>query len=115
MVKYPDDRLDAVFHALADPTRRAIIGMLARRELSIGEMVPAFPMSFVAVSKHIKTLERAGIVVRDVRGRNHVCRLDAEALKTASLWLAAYERFWTVGLDTLEEVLKEMKEETRKP
>lgn len=111
MVKCGADRLDAVFHALADPTRRAIIGMLAEREHSIGELVPAFPISFVAVSNHVRTLERAGLVRREVRGRYHVCRLDAAALRAAYRWLGAYERFWNERLDALEEVLEEMRRE----
>jgi DNA-binding transcriptional ArsR family regulator len=111
MVK-SNEALDAVFQALADPTRRAIVGMLAERERSIGEMVPSFPMSFVAVSKHIKTLERAGLIQREVRGSTHMCRLNPAALIAAHRWLAAYERFWSTRLDALDEVLEEMKIET---
>ncbi|MCO6405482.1 ArsR/SmtB family transcription factor [Aurantimonas endophytica] len=113
MVKSFDGGLDAIFHALADPTRREILAMLSVSELSIGEMVPAFPISFVAVSKHIKALERAGLVRREVRGRNHVCSLDPVALRTASRWLAAYERFWNERLVALEDVLEEMKSQER--
>ena len=109
MVKCTDGNLDAVFHALADPKRRAVIQMLAQREHSIGELVPSFQISFVAVSNHVKTLERAGLVVREVRGRFHVCKLNAEALNVAYQWLGAYERFWSDRLDALEEVLEEMK------
>jgi DNA-binding transcriptional ArsR family regulator len=113
MVKYSDAAaLDAAFHALADPTRRAIVGMLRQREHSIGEMVPSFPISFVAVSKHIKTLERAGLVIREIRGRNHICRLEPQALAAAHRWLGTYERFWNERLDALEGVLEEMKEES---
>jgi DNA-binding transcriptional ArsR family regulator len=110
MVKRTDGTLDTVFHALADPTRRAIIGMLAEQEHSISEMVASFPISFVAVSKHIKTLERAGLVIREVRGRNHVCKLDVGALSTAYRWLSTYESFWSDSLDALEDVLEEMKD-----
>jgi DNA-binding transcriptional ArsR family regulator len=112
MVKHADDSLDAVFHALSDPTRRAIIGMLARREHSIGELVPSFPMSFVAVSNHVKALERAGLILREIRGRHHVCRLNAEALSAAYRWLGAYERFWDERLDALEEVVREMRQDS---
>lgn len=113
MVKYRDEPLSEVFHALADPTRRAIIGMLAQREHSIGELVPSFPTSFVAVSNHVRTLERAGLVAREIRGRYHICKLRTQALRDAHLWLRAYERFWNDRLDVLEDVLEEMKADRR--
>ncbi|MFC7397532.1 ArsR/SmtB family transcription factor [Chelatococcus sp. GCM10030263] len=111
MIKYRDDALDAVFHALADPTRRAIIRMLAQREHSIGELVPSFPISFVAVSNHVKALEKAGLIRREIKGRHHICKLDGAGLNAAYRWLAAYERFWNESLDALEEVLEDMKKE----
>ncbi|MDP4021604.1 metalloregulator ArsR/SmtB family transcription factor [Methylobacterium sp. NEAU 140] len=111
MVDRSDQRLDAIFHALADPTRRAILGMLAQREHAIGELAPAFPISGVAVSKHVRTLEAAGLVTRRVRGRSHLCRLDPVALLEAHRWLGGYQRFWSERLDALEALLEEMKRE----
>ena len=75
--------LDAVFHALADPTRRAMLGQLAERELTIGELATPFSMSFAGASKHVRVLENAGLVTRTIRGRSHLCRLQAERLAEA--------------------------------
>ncbi|CFX30257.1 Transcriptional regulator, ArsR family [Candidatus Filomicrobium marinum] len=100
------DRLNCVFHALSDPTRREIVSLLAVRPYSITELVPPFSMSLSAISKHVKSLERAGIVYREVRGRNHICTLNADALNEAYTWLSGYERFWNQRLDALEEVLR---------
>ena len=99
--------LDDVFHALSDPTRRAIVGRLARGECSIGELVEPGRMSFVAVSKHVRTLERAGLIRREVQGRRHVCRLDADALGEAWRWLGVYERYWNERLDALEALIED--------
>jgi DNA-binding transcriptional ArsR family regulator len=109
MIKYQDETLDAVFHALADPSRRAILRMLAKRECSIGELVPSFPISFVAVSNHMKVLEQAGLVIRRKQGRHQMCSLDRRGLDAARSWLEAHERFWTERLDALEDVVAEMK------
>lgn len=99
--------LDAVFHALADPTRRAMLGHLAERELTIGELATPFRMSFAGASKHVRVLESAGLVKRRVRGRTHLCRLDAARLAEANAWLGRYERFWSARLDALEALLLE--------
>lgn len=107
MVKQSETRLDGIFHALADPTRRAIVRRLVQSECSIGELGAPFEMSFVAVSKHVKVLERAQLVKRRVRGRTHLCRLDARALAEAHRWLGAYERFWNESLDALEALIAE--------
>jgi DNA-binding transcriptional ArsR family regulator len=115
MVDLPDATLDALFHALADPTRRAIVRMLADKPLKLAELAPAFPMSSVAVSKHVRTLEAAGLVTRQVRGRSHLCRLEPMALMEAHRWLQAYEVFWTARLDALEDLLAEMKREAGPP
>lgn len=112
MVQSSDPTLDALFHALADPTRRAIVRMLAERPHGLSELAPVFPMSSVAVSKHVRTLEAAGLVTRQVRGRSHLCRLEPMALLEAHRWLQAYEVFWTERLDALEGLLTEMKRET---
>jgi DNA-binding transcriptional ArsR family regulator len=97
--------LDAVFHALADPTRRAMLRRLSAQERSVGELAMPFRMSLAAASKHVKVLERSGLVRRTVRGRMHICRLDPDRLAGAHAWLGFYERFWTERLDALEREL----------
>lgn len=97
--------LDGVFRALADPTRRAILRRLAEGEQTVGSLSAPFSMSLAAVSKHCKTLERAGLVQRSVRGREHRLRLRPEALAPAREWLAFYERFWVERLDALGDML----------
>jgi len=109
MIKYRDETLDAVFHALSDPSRRAILRMLAERERSIGELVPSFPISFVAVSNHVKALEQAGLVIRRKQGRQQMCSLEPRGLDARRSWLDAHERFWTERLDALDAVVSEMK------
>ena len=99
--------LDAVFHALADPTRRAMLGSLAERELTIGELATPHRMSFAGASKHVRVLENAGLVTRTIRGRTHLCRLKAARLAEADAWLRRYERFWSDNLDRLEALLRE--------
>ena len=100
------ERLDAVFHALADPTRRAMLRRLADEEVSVGDLAAPFEMSLAAASKHIKALERAGLVGRTVQGRTHLCRLEPAAMSDAHDWLTFYERFWTSRLDVLEALLR---------
>jgi DNA-binding transcriptional ArsR family regulator len=109
MIKCQDAALDAVFHALADPNRRAILRMLTERERSIGELVPSFPISFVAVSNHMKVLEQAGLVIRRKRGRHQMCSLDRQGFDAAKEWLETHGRFWSERLDALEAVVAEMK------
>lgn len=106
MVDYHSERLDALFQALADPTRRAMLRRLAEGERNVGELAGPFDMTLAAASKHIKALERAGLVRREVRGRIHVCRLDAEPLHGGFEWLRHYERFWNQRLDDLEALLR---------
>ncbi|MDI6024830.1 metalloregulator ArsR/SmtB family transcription factor [Corticibacterium sp. UT-5YL-CI-8] len=106
MVEQPA-HLDAVFHALSDPTRRAMLGHLAERERTIGELATPFRMTLAGASKHVRVLERAGLVTRMIRGRTHLCRLHAERLAEADAWLKHYERFWNNSLDTLEDLLRE--------
>lgn len=98
--------LDAVFQALTDPTRRAMLRSLAAGERNIGELAAPFDMSLAAASKHVKVLERAGLVRRVVRGRTHVCRLDPAPLAAADEWLRFYEQFWNRKLDALDALLK---------
>ena len=107
MVKHSIARLDAVFRALADPTRRRIIGTLARGPRTIGQLSRPFPISLAAVSKHVKVLERARLVRRQVRGREHQCSLDPVGLVVARDWIQYHERFWNERLDALEALLDE--------
>lgn len=104
MVEY-NLALDAVFHALSDTTRREMLRELSRGERKIGELAAPFTMSLAAASKHVKVLERAGLVSRTVQGRNHLCRLEPAALARADAWLAAYRDFWNQRLDALETAL----------
>jgi DNA-binding transcriptional ArsR family regulator len=102
MVKSTAGALDLTFGALADPTRRAILGRLTAGPCTVGELAAPLPMSLVAASKHISVLERAGLVTRTRDGRNQICRLHPAALAEASGWLDGYRRFWTAQLDALE-------------
>ena len=106
MVEYDSDTLDTIFHALGDATRRAMLGELAAGARTVGELAEPFAMSLAAASKHIKVLENAGMVRRDVRGRTHVCSLDPMPLIGADQWIGMYRRFWTGRLDTLEQLLR---------
>jgi DNA-binding transcriptional ArsR family regulator len=117
MVESNSDRLDAVFRALADPTRRAMVRNLARQPHSVGELAEPFEISLAAASKHIKVLEGAGLVQRDVQGRTHVCRLDARPLHAGMEWMRHYEQFWNQRLDALEDLLRaeDRDDATRKP
>lgn len=94
--------LDQVFHALADPTRRAILNRLTVGEATISRLYEPSPLSFAAVSKHVGVLERAGLVTREARGRERVCRMNPAALKDARTWLEFHEHFWTDRLDALD-------------
>ena len=98
--------MNEVFHALAHDVRREMLGRLAVGELTVGGLAEPFDMSLEAASKHVKVLERAGLVRRTVRGRRHVCRLEARPLAAAAAWLRFYEHFWPARLDALEAVLK---------
>jgi DNA-binding transcriptional ArsR family regulator len=104
-------RLDRVYGAIADPTRRAILGILAGGEVNVGTLAGRFPISFNGVSKHVKVLEQAGLVRRKVRGREHWLRLHPEPLGDASRWLEHYREFWETRLDALEDFLVKRKRE----
>lgn len=110
-----DARLDTVFRALSDTTRRRMLRSLSRGECSIGELAEPFDMSLAAASKHVKTLERAGLVQREVRGRVHLCRLHPQPLAVASDWLKQYEHFWSTSLDKLEDLLRRESVAAAKP
>jgi DNA-binding transcriptional ArsR family regulator len=99
-------QLDAVFHALADGTRREMLRRLAAGERTISELVEPFDMSFAAASKHIRVLEDAGLVRRSIRGRTHHCRLRPKPLASAQAWLAFYQRFWNQRLDALGDLFR---------
>ncbi len=107
MINYQMHDLDSVFHALADPTRRAIIGALAEGPKTVGEISRPFDISLPAVSKHLKVLERARLVTREVRGREHHCRLNAKSLADAHDWLSFYSGFWEQRLDALDALLRD--------
>jgi DNA-binding transcriptional ArsR family regulator len=105
------DVLDATFAALADPTRRAIIARLARGEASVTELAEPFAMSQPAISKHLKVLERAGLVTRRRDAQRRPCRLEAGALRQATEWLDAYRRFWAEQYERLDDLLAELQQE----
>ena len=104
----PADRLSNVFSALADPTRRAILGRLASGEVSVKELAEPFEMTLPAVSKHLKVLERAGLVARGRDAQWRPVRLEAGPLKEVSDWVGKYRRFWEQSLDRLDDYLKEL-------
>jgi len=106
MVKYQAN-LDATFSALADSTRRAILARLARGERSVTALAEPFDMSLPAISKHLRVLERAGLLARRKEGRVHHCRLVTRPLKDAEEWIARYRQFWDQRLDALAEYLEE--------
>jgi DNA-binding transcriptional ArsR family regulator len=110
-----EHQLDTVFHALADPTRRAMLRNLAGGERAVGELAAPFAMSFAAASKHVKVLEQAGLVRRRIAGRSHLCRIEAAPLAAADAWLRFYERFWTTRLDAMEALLAERTPKERNP
>jgi DNA-binding transcriptional ArsR family regulator len=103
-----NDRLSATFQALADPTRRAILARLALGETSVTELSEPFAMSMPAVSKHLKVLERAGLITRGREAQWRPCRIEPQALKNVDEWLERYRRFWEASLDRLDEYLKEL-------
>lgn len=105
MVEQQTDALSTVFRALGDPTRRAMLSRLSTGEQSVGELAAPFRMSLAAASKHVKVLERAGLLRRTVQGRTHRCRLDAARLADVQEWLAFYQRFWPERLDALDALL----------
>lgn len=106
MVEQRQHKLDSIFHALADPTRRKMLRSLSAQEHTVSELAAPFTMSLAAASKHVKVLERAGLVRRAVRGRIHTCRLVPQPLAEAQKWLRFYERFWNERLDALENLFK---------
>jgi len=107
---YPGPRdLDAVFAALADPTRRAILSRLARGEASVNEIAAPFAMSQPAISKHLKVLEQAGLIERDVDRQRRPARLKAEPMAAAVRWLEEFRQFWSASFDQLDGLLQTLK------
>jgi DNA-binding transcriptional ArsR family regulator len=104
------DRLSTTFAALADPTRRAILARLALGETSVGELAQPFDMSLPAVSKHLKVLERAGLIARGREAQWRPCRIEARALKDVDDWLERYRSFWAESFDRLDDYLREVQE-----
>ena len=108
MVNYnrASGRLDRVFSALSDPTRRAIVVRLARGSATVGELAAPFRMTLPAVTKHIKVLERAGLLSREIEGRVHRCSLSGEPMAEASAWIERHRAFWAAQLDSLSDYFK---------
>src|SRR5436853_511076 len=110
----PSDRLSATFSALADPTRRAILARLALGETTVSELGEPFDMSGPAVSKHLKVLERAGLITRGREAQWRPCKLEPLALKTVDEWIGEYRRLWEERFDRLEAYLKELQAKDKK-
>jgi DNA-binding transcriptional ArsR family regulator len=108
------DRLSATFAALADPTRRAILARLASGETSVTELAEPFDMSLPAVSKHLKVLERAGLILRGREAQWRPCRIEPRALKEVDDWLDRYRRFWEQSFDRLDDYLRELQAKEKK-
>src|ERR1700681_2622964 len=108
------DPLSATFSALADPTRRAILARLASGEISVTKLAEPFEMSMPAISKHLKVLERAGLIARGREAQWRPCRLHAGPLKNVADWTENYRRFWTESFDRLDNYLQELKEKEKR-
>ncbi len=108
------DRLSTTLAALADPTRRAILARLAQGESSVGELAKPFPMSGPAISKHLKVLERAGLIARGRSAQWRPCRLQGAPLKDVAEWLEQYRRFWDESLDRLDAYLQGLQTKEKK-
>ncbi len=109
MVEHQNTNLDRTYAALSDPTRRAILSRLMQHEARVTALAEPFDMSFNAVSKHVRVLERAGLVRREIRGREHYLSLDATPLMEASEWIDTYRAFWDKRLGHLESFLRRNK------
>jgi DNA-binding transcriptional ArsR family regulator len=111
----PSDRLDATFAALAEPTRRAILARLATGEASVTELAQPFAMSQPAISKHLKVLERAGLISRRHDAQRRPCRIQARPLADANGWLERYRQFWEASFARLDALLEGLQAEEKKP
>ncbi len=105
MVKH-NTQLDLTFSALSDPTRRAILSRLSEGDVSVGELAQPFEISLPAVSKHLRVLQRAGLLAQDPQGRVRRCKLQAAPMREAAEWVQRYRRFWTRQLDALAEFVE---------
>ena len=101
-----EERLDTIFRALADPTRRGMLARLALGDKSIGELAEPFAMTFAGASKHVKVLEEAGLIARRKQGRTHLISIDAKPLEEAERWMRQWEKFWNTRLDRLEALIE---------
>ena len=110
----PADQLSSTFAALADPTRRAILARLVTGECSVTELAEPFDMSMPAVSKHLRVLERAGLIARGREAQWRPCRIEAGPLKDVSDWIEAYRHIWEGRLDRLDNYLKELKKKEKR-
>jgi DNA-binding transcriptional ArsR family regulator len=110
----PPDRLSATFAALADPTRRAILSRLTSGQFSVNELAEPFKMSLPAISKHLKVLERAGLIARGREAQWRPCRLDVGPLKEVAEWADRYRRFWDESFDRLDEYLLQLQKKEKK-
>jgi DNA-binding transcriptional ArsR family regulator len=108
----PVDHLTVTFGALADPTRRAILARLASGEATVNELAEPFDMSLPAVSKHLKVLERAGLISRGRDAQRRPCRIEAAPLQQATEWMEAYRRFWEESFDRLDDYVRELKKKS---
>jgi len=108
------ERLDATFAALADPTRRAIVARLAKGEATVMELAEPFEMSQPAISKHLKVLERAGLVSRGRDAQRRPCRLEAAPLREVTDWLERYRDLWDARFDRLDNLLEELKQKEKR-
>lgn len=108
------DVLTKTFHALADPTRRAIVAKLSHGERSVNELAAPFKMSLPAISKHLKVLEKAGLIERTRNAQFRPCQLQAKPLKEVSDWIGHYRKFWEESFDRLDEYLKTVQAEEKK-
>jgi DNA-binding transcriptional ArsR family regulator len=111
----PSDRLDATFSALSDPTRRAILARLASGEASVQELAEPFDVSLPAISRHLKVLERAGLIARGRDAQRRPCRLTAAPLRDVAEWTERYRRFWEESFDRLDDYLRELQRAGGKP
>ncbi|HXB03068.1 MAG TPA: metalloregulator ArsR/SmtB family transcription factor [Opitutaceae bacterium] len=109
------DRLSLTFSALADPTRRAILGRLSRGGASVTELAGPFDMSLPAISKHLRVLERSGLIARGRKAQWRPCRLKAKPMKEAVGWLEHYRRFWEQSFDRLDDYLRELQAKEKNP
>lgn len=111
----PADHLSATFSALADPTRRAILARLAGGETSVTELAEPFDMSLPAVTKHLKVLEKAGLITRGRHAQWRPCKLAAKPLQDVADWVEQYRRFWEQKFDQLEDYLRELQAKEKEP